>query len=559
MRTDSNTVLPLSSGISPKKSPLVKTPSTNGEAFANDFNKAKEALSPSKASTTDESSASTASSASSSTNSSSTVKASDSGDVPINNKAKGDGLSDSASNVVATSTDSVESSGKILQEDGGKAPSNGVSAVLVEEAPDLLSVAVSPDLKNTDIQPSIPTSPDGDVNQVLSSATSAPQSKLMPDGVASSQEEFISGGVTSSELKRGPIDSVEVPEAALGATASVVSTGVVGLDAIKRNVSNNVSKVDLLPKSEMLPESDSGSVELLDAKGEGELSWVMSQMASSGVKAAPAITGDGVVLDAAKVTTVAAGVAGAINKNGRSDVPPLILSESALVASGSSEMKMDTADSLLGEDGVLINEPIELRKKEQEVMLGRMSAQIDGATGDVGGGLSSSLNNNVNRSAGMAAVISNNPAPNAQTNLTMNLPPSHPGWASEMSQKVAWVSRDGGHTAHIRLDPPELGSLTVKISVDSDSNTQVSFVAATPQARDLLEGQMGRLREMLAQQGMDLSRADVDVSQQDTSNAQDRDNYQNNTANQNDIVDSDDELIVNNVSYVSASGVDYYA
>ncbi|GAA0222383.1 hypothetical protein GCM10009084_05420 [Marinomonas primoryensis] len=446
-----------------------------------------------------------------------------------------------------------------MQEDGGKAPSNGVSAVLVEEDPDLLSVAVTPDLKNTDIQPSIPTSPDGDVNQVLSSATSAPQSKLMPDGVASSQEEFISGGVTSSELKRGPIDSVEVPETALGATASVVSTGVVGLDAIKRNVSNNVSKVDLLPKSEMLPESDSGAVELLDAKGEGELSWVMSQMASSGVKAAPAVTGDGVVLDAAKVTTVAAGVAGAINKNGRSDVPPLILSESALVASGSSEVKMDTADSLLGEDSVLINEPIELRKKEQEVMLGRMSAQIDGATGDVGGGLSSSLHNNVNRSAGMAAVISNNSAPNAQTNLTMNLPPSHPGWASEMSQKVAWVSRDGGHTAHIRLDPPELGSLTVKISVDSDSNTQVSFVAATPQARDLLEGQMGRLREMLAQQGMDLSRADVDVSQQDTSNAQDRDNYQNNTANQNDIVDSDDELIANNVSYVSASGVDYYA
>ncbi len=352
MRTDSNTVLPLSSGISPKKSPLVKTPSTNGEAFANDFNKAKEALSPSKTSTTDESSASTASSASSSTNSSSIVKTSDSGDVPINNKAKGDELSDSASNVVATATDSVESSGKILQEDGEKAPSNGVSAVLVEEDSDLLSVAVSPDLKNTEIQPSMPTSPDGDVNQALSSAASTPQRKLMLDGVASSQEEFISGGVTSSELQRSPIDSVMVPEAALGATAPVVSTGVVGLDAIKRNVSNNVSKVDLLPKSEMLPELDSGSVELLDANGEGELSWVMSQMASSGAKAAPAIADDGVVLDAVKVTTVAAGVAGAINKNGRSGVPPLILSESALVASGSSEMKMDTADSLLGEDGV---------------------------------------------------------------------------------------------------------------------------------------------------------------------------------------------------------------
>ena len=528
MRTDSSTVLPLSSGTSPKKSSLVKTPSTNGEAFANDFNKAKEALSPSKTSTADESSASTASSASSSTNSSSTVKTSDSSDVPTNNEAKGGELSDSASNVVATATDSVESSGKILQEDGGKAPSNGVSAVLVEEDPELLSVAVSPDLKSAE--------------NTASAASSVSQGGL-------------SGDVMPSELVESMVES-ETPE---GAMVPIASVGAAGLDAIKRSSTNEVSKVDLLPKSKMLSESDSGSVELLDAHGEGELSWVMSQMASSGAKAAPAMMSDGVALDAAKVTTVAAGVAGAINKNGRSDVTPLILSESALVASGSSEMNMDIADSLLGEDGVLINEPIELRKKEQEIMLGRMSAQIDGTTSDVGGGLSSSLHNNVNRSAGIAAAVSNNPVPNAQANLAMNLPPSHPGWASEMSQKVAWVARDGGHTAHIRLDPPELGSLTVKVSVDSDSNTQVSFVAATPQARDLLEGQMGRLREMLAQQGMDLSRADVDVSQQDTSNAQDRGNDRNNSMNQNDIVDSDDELIANNLSYVSASGVDYYA
>jgi flagellar hook-length control protein FliK len=131
-----------------------------------------------------------------------------------------------------------------------------------------------------------------------------------------------------------------------------------------------------------------------------------------------------------------------------------------------------------------------------------------------------------------------------------------------MSQKVAWIARDGGHTAHIRLDPPELGSLTVKVSVDSDSNTQISFIAATPQARDLLEGQMGRLREMLAQQGMDLSRADVDVSQQDTSGAQDRANNRNGGSPQGGVAGSDDideELIPRNLSYVSASGVDYYA
>ena len=159
----------------------------------------------------------------------------------------------------------------------------------------------------------------------------------------------------------------------------------------------------------------------------------------------------------------------------------------------------------------LLMSQLKLRKKEHEAMLGRMSAQADGHIGadNSPGGLNSSLNNNVNRAAALGATaIAGNAVPNSTASLAMTLPPGHPGWAGEMSQKVAWIARDGGHTAHIRLDPPELGSLTVKVSVDSDSNTQISFVAATPQARDLLEGQMGRLREMLAQQGMDLSRAD---------------------------------------------------
>jgi len=39
------------------------------------------------------------------------------------------------------------------------------------------------------------------------------------------------------------------------------------------------------------------------------------------------------------------------------------------------EMKMDYSGLFARRDGVLINEPIELRKKKQEVMLGRMSAQ----------------------------------------------------------------------------------------------------------------------------------------------------------------------------------------
>jgi len=591
MRTDSNTILSLPSGVSPKKSSLAKVPSANGKAFANDFNKAKDTLSPSKASTPTASDSSAV--ASSSTASTSISKVAGSNVAPVNDKAKDAVLlsesSNSTSNVVAMETVSTEDSGKILHEGGEKTPLNGLRAEASAESVDLLSVTASSGIKSIDIQPSTSINSDSSAGQLAGGVLPVPQ--LKPTGDANATElndvsaialaavsaakltdvdatKLNNLNVTelnnvSVELHSAPTDSALVSEMSDDTMVPVVSTGVVGLDAIKRMASNDASKLG--SSSDLVAVSDSveDNVELLSAEGEGkgELSWVLSQMGGSSVKAAPVSSAEGVVLDTAKTTAVTAGVlAGVVNRKGHSDVPPLTLSEGGLVTSNSDETSLD---SLLGEDGVLIDEPIVLRKKEQDVMLGRMSAQIDGATADdvTTGGLSSSLNNNVNRSTAIAAAVANAPAANAQANLAMNLPPSHPGWASEMSQKVAWIARDGGHTAHIRLDPPELGSLTVKVSVDSDSNTQVSFVAATPQARDLLEGQMGRLREMLAQQGMDLSRADVDVSQQDTSGAQDRGNYRNNATNQGKVAgnDVDDELISNKMSYVSASGVDYYA
>ena len=146
----------------------------------------------------------------------------------------------------------------------------------------------------------------------------------------------------------------------------------------------------------------------------------------------------------------------AANKESRADVAPSALLGSATDTSLSSEVSTDSAETLLGEDGVLINEPIELRKKEQEAMIGRMSVQLDGkAVDDAAGGLNSSLQNNASRAAvGVAAATV--AAQNPQQNLAMSVPPGHPGWAGEMTQKVAWIARDGGHTAHIRLDPLSL-------------------------------------------------------------------------------------------------------
>ncbi|WP_417437272.1 flagellar hook-length control protein FliK [Idiomarina abyssalis] len=65
--------------------------------------------------------------------------------------------------------------------------------------------------------------------------------------------------------------------------------------------------------------------------------------------------------------------------------------------------------------------------------------------------------------------------------------------------------------ADIRLDPPELGSVQIRVNM-SGEQASVQFQVQSAQAKDAIETAMPRLREMLEQQGIDL--ADTQVGEQ---------------------------------------------
>jgi flagellar hook-length control protein FliK len=69
----------------------------------------------------------------------------------------------------------------------------------------------------------------------------------------------------------------------------------------------------------------------------------------------------------------------------------------------------------------------------------------------------------------------------------------------------------------IRLDPPELGRMQIRMSLNSDA-ASVHFTVQNQQTRDLVDQAMPRLREMLAQQGLQL--ADSSVQQQSSGQQQ---------------------------------------
>lgn len=84
-----------------------------------------------------------------------------------------------------------------------------------------------------------------------------------------------------------------------------------------------------------------------------------------------------------------------------------------------------------------------------------------------------------------------------------------PAWPSTLGNQIVWLASQNNKVAEIQLDPPELGSLQVKIRVSQDQ-VSVSFVSPHAAVRDTVEQSMARLREMFEEQGLNLAEATVD-------------------------------------------------
>jgi len=78
----------------------------------------------------------------------------------------------------------------------------------------------------------------------------------------------------------------------------------------------------------------------------------------------------------------------------------------------------------------------------------------------------------------------------------------------QLAEKVRWMMNTKNLVAEIRLDPAELGSMHVKIAISGETAT-VNFVVQSQQARDAVDTATPKLREMLAEKGIELGQSSV--------------------------------------------------
>lgn len=99
-------------------------------------------------------------------------------------------------------------------------------------------------------------------------------------------------------------------------------------------------------------------------------------------------------------------------------------------------------------------------------------------------------------------------APGEKLHLAVATPFGTPQWSREFGEQLVWLVGRRGQTAEITLNPPNLGTLEVRLSVHA-GEAGAQFFSAVPAVREAIQAALPQLREMLAGAGLSLGEAMV--------------------------------------------------
>ncbi|MEG3754601.1 flagellar hook-length control protein FliK [Psychromonas arctica] len=134
--------------------------------------------------------------------------------------------------------------------------------------------------------------------------------------------------------------------------------------------------------------------------------------------------------------------------------------------------------------------------------------------------------------------------------------------AHMMGERVMMMLSEGKQEVQIRLDPAELGSMFIKVQVQQDQ-VQLNIQTQASLSKDIIDQNMPRLREQLAQQGIQLGDANVEQQSQQQQQSEQRQSMQamnSRSASHTDIVEDNSTAIWMPSKIASnEQGIDYYA
>ncbi|WP_083938346.1 flagellar hook-length control protein FliK [Algicola sagamiensis] len=130
-----------------------------------------------------------------------------------------------------------------------------------------------------------------------------------------------------------------------------------------------------------------------------------------------------------------------------------------------------------------------------------------------------------------------------------------------LRDKVMVMLQTQNGVADIRLDPPELGSMQIKVNLSNDQ-ASVQFTVQNPQAKEVLEQTLPKLKEMLEEQGVNLGESSVHQEEKQAGNEEEaEDSY----SGQSDGLFTEETEALEGIldpeysQMLSPTGIDFYA
>jgi len=132
-------------------------------------------------------------------------------------------------------------------------------------------------------------------------------------------------------------------------------------------------------------------------------------------------------------------------------------------------------------------------------------------------------------------------------------------FANAVKEKVMIMINQKLQQVDIQLDPPELGNVSVRVNLQGEQ-AAVNFVVQNQQAKDALEQNLAKLKDMLSESGVDVGDANVEQQQQGNNENLAGDDQSSSSRNES-FAQNDAQIssINSNLFKASATGVDYYA
>lgn len=155
------------------------------------------------------------------------------------------------------------------------------------------------------------------------------------------------------------------------------------------------------------------------------------------------------------------------------------------------------------------------------------------------------LTNNENKSA----IVNTEVKP-----LEIPVDISNSQWADKFSEHIIWLGHQGIKSALIKIHPEDLGPLEISIKVVKDS-ASVNINSHSSHVREILDQALPRLREMMTEQGLNLT--DVHIG----SDANSRDSSQNGQSfEEGTFMSSEDDVQITPLIKRAHKGlIDYFA